>query len=280
VHPLPRYHPQAVFGMSSLSLERVESLLDANSYFHLFPLGVRRALAAEFTLIELHAGANGNYSYRDGCIYFPINCVLVAEYPSSDSTAIFMRFFGARFFVGVRARTVLATIDFEVRLIRGGHALKINLDRFWSIVTDCTQFLQLTAQTTSAFAELVLLNHACLATHDATQRLMRLLLEARDAYPDDVGITLTQAQLGQFVGIRRETVTDILKQFAQRGWVTLERGSVSIADLDGARRASCLCSERLRQIDASLYDIARNLLRGQMQPRTPRGVRLSCSARS
>ena len=174
-----------------------------------------QGLEAANGLIELHAGANGNYSYRDGCIYFPINCVLVAEYPSSDSTAIFMRFFGARFFVGVRARTVLATIDFEVRLIRGGHALKINLDRFWSIVTDCTQFLQLTAQTTSAFAELVLLNHACLATHDATQRLMRLLLEARDAYPDDVGITLTQAQLGQFVGIRRETVTDILKQFAQ-----------------------------------------------------------------
>jgi CRP/FNR family cyclic AMP-dependent transcriptional regulator len=71
---------------------------------------------------------------------------------------------------------------------------------------------------------------------DAPARLAKALLRLAGRFGSDrrgallVIEDLTQEELGQYIGSRRDTVNKTLSDFAQRGWISIERKSIFLTD--------------------------------------------------
>lgn len=81
---------------------------------------------------------------------------------------------------------------------------------------------------------------ACNASHSVESRLSRLLLRTRDLC-DSEALPLTQEQLAQMIGVRRNAVSIVAHAFQQAGLVSYSRGHIEITDIDGLRKTSCEC---------------------------------------
>lgn len=73
---------------------------------------------------------------------------------------------------------------------------------------------------------------------DVEQRLAKQLVTLAKTLPTDGPMRLrtTQSELAGMLGVSRETVNKQLNQFQRQGWLTLSRGSVTIADLAALRK--------------------------------------------
>ena len=217
------------------------STAQQNLYLRLAPPRMLDALLEESQIVELDRGAGGVFSEGDGFAYFPLDCVLVAERALPDGKSAFIRFFGPRNLVGVRDRTPLRDLDIGYRVVGAGRALRAPVERFWGLFERVPAHKQAMDMLLAVWTRIAIANGACTAAHPVTQRLVRILLQARDAFGDGRPITLTHADLGGFLAVRRETVTEILGELAAEGCVEGGRGAVSI--LDAARLAArgCAC---------------------------------------
>jgi CRP/FNR family transcriptional regulator, cyclic AMP receptor protein len=71
---------------------------------------------------------------------------------------------------------------------------------------------------------------------DAPARLAKALLRLAGRFGTDrrgallMIEDLTQEELGQYIGSRRDTVNKTLSDFAQRGWISIERKSIFLTD--------------------------------------------------
>ncbi|MFI6099479.1 Crp/Fnr family transcriptional regulator [Lentzea sp. NPDC051213] len=71
---------------------------------------------------------------------------------------------------------------------------------------------------------------------DASARLAKALLRLAGRFGSDrrgallMIEDLTQEELGQYIGSRRDTVNKTLSDFAQRGWISIERKSIFLTD--------------------------------------------------
>lgn len=83
-------------------------------------------------------------------------------------------------------------------------------------------------------------NVVCNSTHATAQRAARWLLTTRDRVggPD---FLLTQEFLGQMLGVRRPTASDIARRLQADGLIRYSRGKVTIADSAGLERTACSC---------------------------------------
>ena len=70
---------------------------------------------------------------------------------------------------------------------------------------------------------------------DLRRRLSKTLISMAEAGAQP-GLRVTQAALGQQLGVSRESVNKHLQVFARQGWVALGRGSVTILDMNRLRR--------------------------------------------
>ncbi|TWP51051.1 Crp/Fnr family transcriptional regulator [Lentzea tibetensis] len=67
---------------------------------------------------------------------------------------------------------------------------------------------------------------------DAPARLAKALLRLAGRFGGAVLVIedLTQEELGQYIGSRRDTVNKTLAEFAQRGWISIERKAIFLTD--------------------------------------------------
>ena len=82
---------------------------------------------------------------------------------------------------------------------------------------------------------------ACNASHLVEARLCRWLLRMRDLAGDD--LDMTQAFLGQMLGVRRTSVTLVASTLQAAGLIRYSRGHIRILDVQGLKEASCECHD-------------------------------------
>jgi CRP-like cAMP-binding protein len=83
-------------------------------------------------------------------------------------------------------------------------------------------------------------NVVCNGTHTTEQRAARWLLTTRDRVARDE-FSLTQEFLGQMLGVRRPTVSEIAARLQADGLIRYTRGQLVITDPQRLRKASCEC---------------------------------------
>jgi CRP-like cAMP-binding protein len=62
--------------------------------------------------------------------------------------------------------------------------------------------------------------------------LLRLLALPGAASAVEAGVAITQQELGRMIGLSRESTNRCLREWEERGWVTLQKGFIMINDRD------------------------------------------------
>jgi CRP-like cAMP-binding protein len=92
----------------------------------------------------------------------------------------------------------------------------------------------------SAFQTQTMQSAACNGLHSLTQRCCRWLLMSQDRV-NSGKLELTHEFLGLMLGVRRASVTDVLRPVQDRGWIESKRGQINILDRAGLESGTCEC---------------------------------------
>jgi CRP-like cAMP-binding protein len=87
---------------------------------------------------------------------------------------------------------------------------------------------------------------ACNRAHSADRRCARWLLQTHDRVAKDE-FELKQEFLGQMLGERRATVSNIASQMQAEGLIRYSRGRISVVDRAGLEQAACACYGIVRE---------------------------------
>jgi hypothetical protein len=86
---------------------------------------------------------------------------------------------------------------------------------------------------------------ACNALHPVEARMARWLLQLRDRVDHDA-LPLTQHALSQMLGVRRTTVTLLMRNLRARGAIRSDRRGMIEIDRAGLSAAACECHNAMR----------------------------------
>lgn len=87
---------------------------------------------------------------------------------------------------------------------------------------------------------------ACNGLHSVVQRCCRWLLTTQDRLGSPE-LRITHEFLAQMLGVRRASVTDVLRPLQTEGLITARRGQVTIMDAEGLAASSCECYGLIRR---------------------------------
>jgi CRP-like cAMP-binding protein len=97
----------------------------------------------------------------------------------------------------------------------------------------------------TAFLTQVSYSVACNGLHSVQQRCCRWLLMTHDRVDGDE-VPLTHEFLGIMLGVRRASVTEVLRPLNERGLLNNGRGSISILDRSGLEGLACECYRKVK----------------------------------
>lgn len=86
---------------------------------------------------------------------------------------------------------------------------------------------------------------ACNGLHSVGQRCCRWLLTTRDRVGSQE-LNLTHEFLAQMLGVRRASVSEVLRPFQEQGLIRASRGKITILDPEALSAASCECYHLIR----------------------------------
>jgi CRP-like cAMP-binding protein len=88
---------------------------------------------------------------------------------------------------------------------------------------------------------------ACNGLHSVVQRCCRWLLTTQDRLGSRE-LNITHEFLAQMLGVRRASVTDVLRPLQVEGLITARRGQVTILDAEGLAATACECYGLIRKV--------------------------------
>jgi len=134
-----------------------------------------------------------------------------------------------------------------------GTASRIALERMEDVVRACPKVRRLLLSYTEALLAQTFQTVFRNSVHKVEVRCCNWILTTRDRVDADL-LPLTQADLADFLGVQRSTVTTALGTLTPqaRGLIAQQRAGISIANRKGLEAKTCECYDRIRQIYARL----------------------------
>lgn len=174
-------------------------------------------------------------------LYFPLNCLVSVTVTMKQGKVAEAGAVGNREVVGVNAFMGGSETNQTEYIVQiEGEALKMEaqplLDAFNSNKAVRDVFLKYT----QAYIAQLSQNVACNRLHNGEQRFARWLLEVYDRI-GTTDLRLTQEFIGEMLGVHRPTVTDIATKLEAGGLITVRRGLIRIANVEGLERIACEC---------------------------------------
>lgn len=105
---------------------------------------------------------------------------------------------------------------------------------------------QLLNRYNAAFNTQVMQGMACNGLHSVVQRCCRWLLTTQDRLGSRE-LRITHEFLAQMLGVRRASVTDVLRPLQTEGLIVARRGQVTIMDAEGLAASACECYGLIRR---------------------------------
>ena len=212
-----------------------------NRLLALLPDVVRRRWEPHLKLVELRKGDCIDLNKRHHGLYFPVSCVVAMSMGTTDSARVFLRFTGTSFVVGLVNLLKVSPMEFFGTVCGSGYALRLDSQFFMDQLPK--NFLGEDPRAT-AMARIakngVQVAH-CAKVHPTSQRLAQMLIQAHDCFGPNQWITLTQQEICDWLGVRRETVTHLLGEWSAFGLLHTGRGHLDIVDATSLRSQACSC---------------------------------------
>jgi CRP-like cAMP-binding protein len=223
--------------VSNWPLNRLLLALPVDDLEKLIPKLEHIACQREQVLLD----ADGSLDY----IYFPDSGVIsvVAVYANGD--IIEMATIGREGCSGLQALFGAKSSSVRLLVQISGTAAKMPRPAFARAIESIPSFHDLMIRYVQAFLEQVLVSGACNGAHSLKQRLARWLLMMRDRSDTD-SLAITQDLLAEMLGVRRPSITRVVRELERAGLIEPSRRQVTILDRQGLKKASCECYQLVR----------------------------------
>jgi CRP-like cAMP-binding protein len=173
-------------------------------------------------------------------VYFPSRGMASAMTIMQDGSAIEVATIGNEGVIGLSVLLAGQTSANEVLMQVAGEALRIDATDFQEIAGHDSPLRRLLLLYHTSFLTQISYSVACNGLHPIQKRCCRWLLTTRDRTDSDT-LPLTHEFLGIMLGVRRASVTDVLRTLQEQGLVSNSRGAITIVDRPGLERLSCEC---------------------------------------
>lgn len=178
-------------------------------------------------------------------IYFPTTAVLSVVTVMTDGRTVESDTVGYESVVGALAALGGSPAVGRTFVQIAGEAVRIHASRIRHQAEASPNFRRLLIR--HAYANLAQAHQsaACNALHELEQRLCRWLLMSQDrtASPQ---VRLTQQYLATMLGVQRTTVTEALRDLADKGLIRRGRARIEILDRARIESLSCECYETVQ----------------------------------
>ena len=173
-------------------------------------------------------------------VYFPFDAIVSLVVFLSNGESVEAAMVGRDGAVGLAS-----ALDGKVTLNRaiiqiGGSGVRCDPDELKKLAFQKPSFLsRLINHEQTVFAQ-AQQSAACIANHDATARLCRWMLRARDLSGSDI-LPFTQEFLAEMLGVQRTTVSPVAHTLQAAGLIRYKRGRIEILNVEGLRESACEC---------------------------------------
>lgn len=186
--------------------------------------------------------------------YFPLSGIISAILVMKNGDSIEVATVGKEGMHGIAGLNGVALSPFQVVMQIAGEVLRIALN---DLRTELSRNASL-RRVMDRYQAAVLVERsqsvACNGLHRIEQRCCRWLLQTHDRLEDDV-LPLTHDFLAIMLGVRRASITDVLRPLDEKGFIRAGRGKITILDRSGLEKASCECYRTVHEAYGRLLGI-------------------------
>jgi len=179
-------------------------------------------------------------------VYFPIEGAASAVTIMDNGSAIEVATIGNEGVVGhgiLDGDDDLAPNDVIIQV--AGQALRMDADAFKREAGKDGPLRRLLLRYNKAYLMQISQSVACNGLHAIQQRCCRWLLITLDRMESNV-VPLTHEFLAIMLGVRRSSVTEVIRPLHQQGLVKNSRGAIMILDRAGLEKLSCECYRKVK----------------------------------
>jgi CRP-like cAMP-binding protein len=226
------------------SANRLLALLPPVDYQRLLP----RLHAVSLVPSQLIYKARSPMDY----VYFPTTSMVSAMTIMDNGDAIEVATIGNEGMTGLTTFIGGETSPYELIVQVPGDALRMNADVLRQEASKDGALRRLLVLYNTAFSTQVSYSVACNGLHKVEQRCCRWLLMTADRVGSDQ-LPLTHQFLAIMLGVRRSSVTEVLKPLQDRGLLRNGRGVIHITNRPGLEALSCECYRAVGDEFARLF---------------------------
>ena len=230
--------------------------------------------ASEFARIEgqleLVASEPGQVLCQDGLnlgyLYFPVTLVASLVSCQDEEGATELALIGNEGVIGMPEALGGEAMLYNAITLVPGHAFRLRAE--WALweFEHGGLLLRLALRFMQALMAQIVQVAYCNSHHSVDQRLCRWLLAVTDRAPDQA-LRMTQADIADRLGVRREAVSTATVRLQSLGAVQHHRGTLSVADRSCLEAESCGCHVVLRRPAPAPYpSVAEVLERPRHRP--------------
>lgn len=217
------------------------SRLTDNKLLAALPRADRERLRANLRLVVLPFGrAIHRPGVQRTSVYFPIDCVLSKQFLTSSGDAAEVASIGNEGLVGTPLLLgATATPLYTVVEVAGSAwcADAMTLRRELERSADLRSLVQ---RFVAAEAIQIAQNAICYQHHSIEQQFCLWLLLLLDRSQSPL-LHLTQDVIGRTIGVRRESINEVISRFARRRVIRHARGVLEVLDRQALEQACCEC---------------------------------------
>ncbi len=172
--------------------------------------------------------------------YFPLDSIASMLYIMEDGHTCEIAQVGRTGMVGISIFTEAYTTTHSAVVLGAGRAWRLRAGVFREELDRSQELRSLLLRYTQVLVTQLGQAAACNRYHTIHQQLCRWLLMAMVNRPDG-RLMITQEQIANSLGVRREGVTEAAGKLQRAGLIECRRGQIKILDRDGLEQTCCEC---------------------------------------
>lgn len=213
-------------------LNRLLASLPARDYERLLPDLQSVAMPLGWTMSE--SGDHVNY------LHFPTSGIVSLIYSLEDGSSSETALVGNEGLVGISIFMGGESMPTSTKVQSAGHAYRLSRKVMKHEFALGGQLQHVALLFTQALIAQTSQTAVCNQHHDLDQKMCRWLLMTRDRSTSDE-LTITQEAIGRLLGVRRESVTQVLGLLQKDHLIERTRGRITLLDRNKLEKRVCEC---------------------------------------
>jgi CRP-like cAMP-binding protein len=178
--------------------------------------------------------------------YFPTSGVASAVLVMENAAQIEVSTIGREGMVGQGLLMYENRSPHEVAMQVGGEGYRISAHDLLREASSDGPLRRLLLRLNAAVVSQMAHTVACNGLHNVEQRCCRWLLMTLDRVSSNI-VPLTHEYLAVMLGVRRASVSEVLRPLHTRGLIDNRRGEIEVLDREGLEKLSCECYRRVKE---------------------------------